>query len=268
MSISSIASIVANVSRTLGNSNSKLADQINGLLLAKSESSSTRPDVAGLATAALLQSQVSSLRVASQNIAQAQSLLAVADGGAAQVSQVLTRLAELSQRASSTDLSQAERIQLDVEFQQLRQEITKIANTTRFNGQALLDGSLDAETLGEDGEVTVGSLTDEALFKGKQLDLQSADHARAAAEAVKAAQAYVAEQRASIGALQEGLDYAGAAIDTAAQNQEAARSFLDDNDIVSASTKTAQELVQQQALSALLAQTNKLSGNILQLLNE
>jgi flagellin len=267
MTISSIASIVANVSQTLGNSNSKLADRIKGLILTKSQNTA-HPDIAALATATLLQSQISGLRVASQNIIQAQSLLAVADGGTQEISAALDRLNELSQRASSDDLSQAERIQLDVEFQQLRQQITQTASTTRFNGQALLDGSLDAAALGEDGDVEVGDLSDAALFKNQKLDLLSEQNAKAAAKAIAEAQAYVAEQQASIGALNEGLDYAGAAVATAAQNQEAARSFLDDNDIVSASTQSAQQLVQERALTSLLAQTNKLSGNILQLLNE
>jgi flagellin len=78
----------------------------------------------------------------------------------------------------------------------------------------------------------------------------------------------VTAQRADIGAFQQGLDFAANTVDIAIQNQEAARAELADTDIVTASTEFAQSRVQQQASISLLAQTNRLSGNLLSLLNE
>lgn len=99
-------------------------------------------DVGSLSVATRMQSQVTSLRQALLNSAQANSLLQVAYGGLSQISDILDTQRALATQANSGSLSDTERAFLDIEFQNNLQEIDRIANTTSFNGLRLLDGSI------------------------------------------------------------------------------------------------------------------------------
>lgn len=272
MTVSSIASLASGIQRSLNQQNNRVATAVSQLVsgnrLVKAST-----DVAALSTATSLQTQVSSLRTASLNISQASSLLEVADGGAQQVGQVLDRLQSLALRAQSGDLSNTERAQLDIEFQQLRSEINRVALSTNFNNKPLLDGSL---TSGIDFQIDdssapvnlqIGGLSDANLFSS-DINILTADGARAAFEQIQSAQNTVTAQRAEIGSFQQGLGFAADTLEVAIQNQEAARAELSDADFAAISTESAQAQVQQKASISLLAQTNRLSGNILTLLNE
>lgn len=113
----------------------------------------------------------------------------------------------------------------------------------------------------------IGDVSSEALFGGRDLNLLSADAASEALSYVRNAQDYLTAQRADVGAYSQALDYTGAQLESAIQNQEAARSALADTDFASESTLYAQLLLKQQAQVATLVQGNRLQGNILQLLS-
>lgn len=113
----------------------------------------------------------------------------------------------------------------------------------------------------------IGDVSSEALFGGRDLNLLSADAASEALSYVRNAQDYLTAQRADAGAYSQALDYTGAQLESAIQNQEAARSALADTDFASESTLYAQLLLRQQAQVATLVQGNRLQGNILQLLS-
>jgi flagellin len=114
----------------------------------------------------------------------------------------------------------------------------------------------------------IGGLSDADLFGGEDVNILSAENADTALQSIQAAQNTVTAQRAEIGSFQQGLDFASATLETAIQNQEAARAELSDADIAEISTESAQAKVQRQASISLLAQTNRLSSNVLSLLNE
>ncbi|MPZ09985.1 MAG: flagellin, partial [Kiloniellaceae bacterium] len=98
-------------------------------------------DAAGLAIGTRLLADVTVLRQSSVNASQGASVLQVADGGLARIADVLQRMKALAAQSLSGVPSNTERGFIDAEFQQLREEITAIAQTTRFNGDSLLDGS-------------------------------------------------------------------------------------------------------------------------------
>lgn len=98
------------------------------------------------------------------------------------------------------------------------------------------------------------------------LNLLSADSAAAAFAAVGAAVNTLSSQRADVGAFQQALDFAGANIESAIQNQEAARAALTDTDIADNSTQRSLLEAARQAAISSLAQTNRLQGNLLQLI--
>jgi flagellin len=112
----------------------------------------------------------------------------------------------------------------------------------------------------------LGDISSRSLFGGRDLNLLSADAAAQALSYLRDAQDYLTTQRADVGAYAHALDYTGAQLDSAIQNQEAARAVLADTDIASESTRYALMALQQRAQIATLVQSNRLQSNILQLL--
>jgi flagellin len=98
-------------------------------------------DVAGLAVGTQLQSNVTVLKAAANNVQQANALLAIADGALDNIGQMLQRMLSLSSQATSAALNEASRAYLNQEFQGLKDEINRISEFTKFNGISLLDGS-------------------------------------------------------------------------------------------------------------------------------
>lgn len=255
---------------------------INGRLLANNMASlasgnrlvNASTDVAAMSIATGMQSEISSLRMASQNISEASSLMQVADGGMSQISTMLDRMGAIATQANSGALSDAVRKGLNEEFQSLAKEIDRISENTEFGGMKLLDGSLVGD---EAADFQVGSSTEDSvslaigdvgtsgLFSGGIPSLLTAESSAQALSSVRSAMDYVTSQRAELGSAQEALSYTAANVDTAIQNQEAARSTLADTDFLSASTLNALYEVQNKAGIATLAQSNKLNGNLLRL---
>jgi flagellin len=271
MTVTSLSSLAAGIQRELTNRNARVADSINAIVTGnKNVRAST--DVAALSIAVSLQNNVSSLRSASLNVSQASSVLQVADGGAEQISEALDRLNALATQANSGTLNAANREALNREFNQVREEIARISRETNFNGQPLLDGTFDAEGAGlafavgvQDTSLNLADLSEERLLPAN-IDLLTQENAAAAIEAINTARAQVSEARADFGSYQNGLSFAGGAIESAIQNQDAARSALSDADIASLSTARAQDEVGRSAGLSLLAQANRLPANILQLI--
>ncbi len=98
-------------------------------------------DAASLAVGTKLKADVTALKQAAVNASHATSVLQVADGGMARISDILQRMKSLAVQASSGSLSDNERAFLDQEYQQLLTQVDDIAKQTRFNGQVLLTGS-------------------------------------------------------------------------------------------------------------------------------
>lgn len=277
MTVSNLTSLAAGIQRSLSSQNSRVANTVSALV-SGNRLSQASTDVAALSASVSLQNQVTGLRAASVNISQAQSLLQVADGAAAQIGDALQRAAELATQANSGALTGEQRSQLNQEFQNIRQEIDRLSGNTNFNGQNLLDGTFSAEGAGIQFQVGVDSgdnvslelpeLSTEALGLGDGTDITSEDNAAAALDAITAAIDTVTSARADFGSLQSALGFAQGNLASAIQNQDAARSVLADTDIAATSTESASARVGQQASIALLAQSNKLPANILQLLND
>lgn len=98
-------------------------------------------DAASLAVGTKIKADVTALKQAASNAGQASSLLQVADGGMAKVSDILQRMKSLAVQAQSGSVSDNERTFLDREYQQLNTQIDAVANQTQFNGAQLLNGS-------------------------------------------------------------------------------------------------------------------------------
>jgi flagellin len=103
-------------------------------------------DVASMSAGTSLRTNVTTLRTALINTSQGSSMLQVADGALSEITDILLRQKAIAVQAGSGSLSASERSFLDQEFQNLTQEVDRLAEQTNFNGVNLLDGSLFDKT--------------------------------------------------------------------------------------------------------------------------
>jgi flagellin len=246
-------------------------------------------DAAGLSIANNLRTTTRSLTMASRNIEQAQSLLQIAEGAAGSIQKIVERMKELAVQAA-TDTNDSQRTTLDTEFQDLKSEITRIADSTQFQGTNLIDGSFSAKTLqigaanssNEQLGVSLNSLSASSLglagSGGANITLTSLGNAQSALKALdgtressdpadwKSALGKVNEVLSKIGAYQNRLDYAQTNVKTAIVNVSAAESVVRDVDMAEEMSKFSKTQILAQAGTAMLAQANQSSQGVLQLL--
>ncbi len=108
---------------------------------------SAKDDAAGLAIANRMASQTKSMAMAVRNANDGISLAQTAEGALGEVTNMLTRMKELSTQSANGTLKDSDRSALQSELSQLTQEISNVSKTTSFNGVNLLDGSADAVKL-------------------------------------------------------------------------------------------------------------------------
>ncbi len=102
---------------------------------------SAKDDAAGLAIAERMNTQVRGMNVAIRNANDGISLAQTAEGGLQEAGNMLQRMRELAIQSKNGTNSSSDRANLDAEFQELNAEITRIAETTKFNGSTVLDNS-------------------------------------------------------------------------------------------------------------------------------
>ena len=102
---------------------------------------SAKDDAAGMAIADRMTQQIRSLNMAVRNAGDAISLIQTAEGATNEITDMLQRMRELSIQAINDTNSGEQRGYLDLEFQQLKQEIVRISDTTEWNGYPLLNGT-------------------------------------------------------------------------------------------------------------------------------
>lgn len=95
---------------------------------------------AGLAMAKRMNAQIESLNVANQNASDGVSIISIADGALSEVSDMLQRMNELAVKAANGTMTEEDNAVVQSEIAQLKEEITRVSETTEFNGQKLLNG--------------------------------------------------------------------------------------------------------------------------------
>ncbi|HCS64775.1 MAG TPA: flagellar biosynthesis protein FliC [Cellvibrio sp.] len=151
---SNIASI--NAQRQLMNSGNAL-DRATERLSSGNRINSAKDDAAGLAIGNRMTSQVRGLDQAIRNANDGVSMIQTAEGALQESTNILQRMRELSVQSANGIYNDADRDTLNAEAQQLKAELDRIADTTSFNGKALLDGSLGKTSL------QVGSLSNQTI---------------------------------------------------------------------------------------------------------
>jgi len=135
-----------NSQRQLMNSGSAL-DRATERLSSGQRINSAKDDAAGLAISNRMTSQIRGLDQAIRNANDGVSLVQTAEGAMQEATNMLQRMRELSIQSANGIYSDADRTTLNAEVQQLKKELDRIAESTTFNGQPLLDGSLKKTNL-------------------------------------------------------------------------------------------------------------------------
>lgn len=233
-------------------------------------------DAAGLAISENLKASIRGMRQAKRNTGDAISLLQVAEGGMSEISNMIIRLRELSVQAASDTVGAQERKFSDIEFQNLKEEIDRIARSTEFNGIKLLDGS------GGKLEFQVGIKNDPLLDRlqydgaGSDATLQALglaidgvstkEGAQAALKKLDDALVQINGVRANFGALQNRLQSTSNNLEVSDENLSAANSRIRDVDVASETADMTKNNILLQAGISVLSQANQTPNTALKLL--
>ena len=270
-----IASINAqrNLSRTEESLNTSLARLSSGLRI-----TAAKDDAAGLAISEKLRAQIRGMAQAERNANDGISLVQTAEGALDQVSNILTRMRELSVQAATGTLGDEERVYLDSEFDKLNDEINRIASVTEFNGQRLLNGATSGGISFQVGltsavmdRITVSIMNTFAsqLGTGTYLTgqtLSTISGARAAMAVIDAAIQDISGTRGDLGAAQNRLSTTVKNLATQRENLSAANSRIRDVDVAAETVSMTRSQILMQAGVSVLAQANQLPAMALSLI--
>ncbi|WP_433210029.1 flagellin [Dactylosporangium sp. CS-047395] len=242
-------------------------------------------DAAGLSISEGLRSQIGGLKVAVRNAQDGISVVQTAEGALTETHSILQRMRDLSVQAASTGSQDSDaRSAAQTEFSQLGQELDRIANTTAFGGQKLLDvggsaysGTFQVGANGSSSDQIAVNLSTAAFGSGSSLtgfdsaglgvgslDLTSAG--TAAIDAIDKAIKGVSTARATLGAYQNRFEHTINNLNVAVENLSASESRIRDTDMAQEMVSFTRSQILTQAGTSMLAQANQAPQNVLSLL--
>ena len=259
---------------------------------------SAADDAAGLAIRELMRTDITALQQGVRNANDAISLIQTADGALGVIDEKLTRMKELAEQAATGTYDSTQRLMIESEYQAMASEITRIANSTDFNGIHLLNGNLSSSTHSGTGMtstgkmkihfgtandsaedyyyIQIGTSTASALGVGNQATASSATaDARTVSTQAQAQKALVGltnavvskdKIRAHLGALQNRLENTISNLTTQAENLQSAESRISDVDVATEMTSFVRNQILTQSAVAMLSQANSMPQMAMQLI--
>lgn len=233
-------------------------------------------DAAGLAISENLKAQIRSLRQSKRNAADSISLIQTAEGGLSEISNIVIRLRELSIQAASDTVGDKERGFSNIEFQSLKEEIDRIAESSEFNGTKLLNGTggLLEFQIGVHNDPILDRLTYDGsqidatlLTLGiAQLDIGSKLGAQTSLKNLDDALVRINGYRANLGAKQNRLSSTINNLDINDENMNAANSRIRDVDLAEETADMAKNQILVRSGVAVLSQANQAPNLALKLI--
>ena len=259
---------------------------------------SAADDAAGLAIRELMRTDITALQQGVRNANDAISLIQTADGALGVIDEKLTRMKELAEQAATGTYDSTQRLMIESEYQAMASEITRIANSTDFNGIHLLNGNLSSSTHSGTGMtstgkmkihfgtandsaedyyyIQIGASTASALGVGNQATASSATaDARTVSTQEQAQKALLGltnavvskdKIRAHLGALQNRLENTISNLTTQAENLQSAESRISDVDVATEMTSFVRNQILTQSSVAMLSQANSMQQMAMQLI--
>ncbi len=271
--------------------NKSMEISMNRLSSGKRINSAT-DDAAGIQIAHRMTAEIQGLNQSVRNAADAQAMLATAEGALEEVHLILLRIRELAVQSSNGTLLAADRDSLQEEVNVLEEEIQRIANDTTWAGQNLLNGNFSTagvtvpfDTAGvsslgnaifqigaDNGQtvtIAIGAINQSQAVGvgglGLSSNLSTATNARAYITTLDSAISHISTNRGVYGATMNRLDHAIANMQNVATNLATAKGRIEDADFAAETSNLARTQVLQQAAMSMLAQANASKQNVLAL---
>ena len=244
-------------------------------------------DASGLAVSEKMRSQIRGLNQASTNAQNGISFIQTTEGYLQETTDIIQRIRELAVQSSNGIYSDEDRMQIQVEVSSLVEEIDRIASSAQFNGMNMLTGRF-ARPTGENSvtgsmwfhiganmdqrmQVYIGTMSATALGlrvlgTEEKVSIATPEEANRVIGTLDEAIKRINKQRADLGAYQNRMEYAIRGLDIAAENTQASESRIRDTNMAKQMVEFTKNTVLQQAGTAMLAQANAQTQNVLSLL--
>ena len=228
-------------------------------------------DAAGLSISEKMRSQIRGLNKASSNAQDGISAIQTAEGALNEAHSILQRMNELATQSANDTNTTADRTAVQSEVNALTNELSRIASTSQFNTQNLLDGTFTGKNLQvgalENQKITISIGTMNAKALGvASLDVKSFIKAGSAMTLIQKAISKVSGQRSDLGALQNRLEHTVNNLDNISENTQTAESRIRDTDMASEMVQYSATSIIQQAGQSMLAQANSQTQGVLSLI--
>ena len=244
-------------------------------------------DASGLAVSEKMRAQIRGLRQASTNAQNGISFIQTTEGFLQETTDIVQRIRELAVQSSNGIYSSEDRMQIQVEVSSLIAEVDRIASCAQFNGMNMLTGRFARPTgenevtgsmwfhiganMDQRTQVYIGTMSAMALGLRNVGDetimtLETPDEANRAIGTLDEALKKINKQRADLGAYQNRLEKTVTGLDIGAENLQASESRIRDTDMAASMVDFTRDQVLSQAGTAMLAQANQSSQNVLSLL--
>ena len=244
-------------------------------------------DASGLAVSEKMRAQIRGLNQASTNAENGISFIQTTEGYLQETTDIVQRIRELAVQSSNGIYSDEDRMQIQVEVSSLIAEVDRIASTAQFNGMNMLTGRFARPTgenvvtasmwfhiganMDQRTQVYIGTMSAMALGLRNVGDesimsLSAPDDANRAIGTLDEALKKINKQRADLGAYQNRLEMTIKGLDVGAENLQASESRIRDTDMAAEMVEFTKDQVLSQAGTAMLAQANQSSQNVLSLL--
>jgi flagellin len=244
-------------------------------------------DASGLAVSEKMRAQIRGLNQASTNAQNGISFIQTTEGYLQETNDILQRVRELAVQSSNGIYSAEDRMQIQVEVSSLVAEVDRIASTAQFNGMNMLTGRYARPTgentvtaslwfhiganMDQRTQVYVGTMSAAALglrSAGDEsiMSLETPEESNRAIGTLDEAMKKLNKQRADLGAYQNRLEKTVSGLDVGAENLQASESRIRDADMAKEMVSFTKDNVLSQAGTAMLAQANQSSQNVLSLL--
>ena len=231
-------------------------------------------DAAGLTISEKMRSQIRGLNKASDNAQDGISLIQTAEGALNEAHSILQRMNELATQAANDTNTTSDRTAIQKEIDALTSELDRIASTTQFNTQNLLDGTFSGKKLQvgalQNQKISIKITTMNAKGIGITANtnnkVDTFTNAGTAMKTFQSAISKVSTMRSDLGALQNRLEHTVANLDNVAENTQTAESRIRDTDMAEEMVEYSKNNILAQAGQSMLAQANQSTQGVLSLL--
>ena len=234
-------------------------------------------DAAGLAISEKLKAEIRSSHQANRNANDGVSLVQIAEGGLSESSSILTRMRELAIQSATDTLSDSDRSNSEMEYQNLKLELDRISKVTEFNGRKILDGSgpiLDFQVgVGSHSSDDIISLNAKNINSGisalgiSGVTIASKGGAQSSLSSLDSAINKINAQRSQLGSIQNRLNTSSNNLSVYTENMSSANSRIRDVDYAEETAKQARNSIISSAGTAVQIQANSLGQPALKLLS-